>query len=295
MKTDHGKFVSGRRYDGWNRPNPKYQKKRRPFLRTVTAILVVFIVIYGLVFLLPAFQPGASIGSTQESITSIIDSHPDYDIGVSLVDVKSDKQIDLGSQVVFNAGSTTKLLTATLTMREVEKNKLSLSQKINGYPISWHLQQLINQSNGDSWLALNHRFGQKKLENYAKEISLVSYRYKGNLISASDGARLASKLYSGKLINKSHTRTILKYMQYTNEESLIPAVADTQDVELYHKYGWLGSYIHDVAILETKTSAWVLAIYTHPKNDLNNATTSRDIIHSITRVTMRALTNNPSY
>ncbi len=282
-------FVS-RRHEGWNRPMPVQQKKRRkPFLVMMIIMLALFSALYAYIFLYPLLQPSPTVEKTSGSLQAVIDSYPDYNVGVSLIDTKSQDQINVGYQSAFTAASTTKILTAVITLSEVEKGRLSLDKKFSGYPVSWHLRQLVNQSNSESWKTLNHYFGQKKMEKYAKSIGLDSYNYKNNLIKPSDEAILLSKLYTGKLVNKTHTSQLLDFMQDTNEESFIPAVADTQDITVYHKYGWLESNIHDVGILKTKDTSWVVAIYTNPQNNEMDATTSREIIHSLTEVVVKGL------
>lgn len=292
MHRESKTYVSHRN-SGWNRPSAVRRKKKRPFLKLITVLLVLFAILYGLIFLLPSITYKPSVQSTKESINATIASYPNYNIGVSLIDIKSGENLHTGSRQSFTAASTTKVLTAALTMHEVEAGKLKLSKHINNYPISWHIEQIINQSNDDSWLALNHYFGQKKMEAYAKSIGLSSYNYEKNLLSASDMTKLLSQLYTYKLMDSNHTRQILGYMQHTNNDDFIPAIADTSDITVYHKYGWLGKNIHDGAILVMKDTAWALAIYTNPKNDEGNANTSTEIIHSITQSVVNKLENKP--
>lgn len=294
MHREKNNVYVSHRYEGWNRPSPVHKKKRRrPFLIFITFILLTFGLIYGWIFLLPAFETGPSIDDTEESINAIIDSHPNYDIGVGLIDTKSDKAIILGDTKPFTAASTTKVLTAAITMNAVESGKLSLEKEINDHTVSWHLQQMVNQSNNESWQALNYTFGEKKIEAYAKKIGLSSYKYKGNILSAGDMAKLLSKLYKGQLMNPAHTKQILGYMQHTNDDSFIPAIADTNEITVYHKYGWLDNYVHDTAILVKNDTKWALAIYTHPNDGTTDNNESRNIIHSITQVVVDELNTKP--
>lgn len=292
MHRESETYVS-RRNSGWNRPSAVRRKKKRPFLRLIIVLLILFTILYGVILLLPTITYRPSVGSVKESINTTINSYPDYNIGVSLVDVKSGENVVAGSKQSFIAASTTKVLTASLVMHEVEAGKIKLNKHINNYPISWHLEQIVNQSNDDSWLALNHYFGQKKMEAYAKSIGLSSYEYEKNLLSANDMTTLLSKLYTFKLMNAEHSRQILGYMRHTNNDDFIPAIADTSDISVYHKYGWLGSNIHDGAILVKKNATWALAIYTSPKNGEGNANTSTEIIHSITQSVVNSLENKP--
>lgn len=291
MHRERNNVYVSNRYDGWNRPKPVHKKKRRrPFLIFTILILISFGAIYSWIFLLPAFETGPSVSDTKESMTAVIDSHPTYDIGVSLVDIKSGEKINYGNTDAFTAASTAKVLTAAITMNAIESGDLSPQEEIKDHPVSWHLQQMINQSNNESWKALNYNFGEKRMEAYAKKLNLKSYEYKNNMISAPDMAILLSKLYKRELMNEQHTKQILGYMQNTNEESFIPAVADTGEIAVYHKYGWVDNYIHDVGILVSGETKWAIAIYTHPNDGMTDANESRDIIHSITQIVVNELT-----
>ena len=130
---------------------------------------------------------------------------------------------------------------------------------------------MINQSNNQSWKTLNQNFGQEKCEAYAKPLELDTYNYTDNLISAKDMSKLLTKLYRAELVNKANTKLILGHMRQTNDDSFIPAIAETTKIKVYHKYGWLKQHPRR-RDLESKDKAWVLAIYTNPKttNKCNN-------------------------
>ncbi|MEK7620937.1 MAG: serine hydrolase [Patescibacteria group bacterium] len=297
MNREKDTVYTSHRNSGWNRPKAAVRKKRRrrPFLVLTLLLLAAFSVVYGMILFTPAAEPKkvSAIQSIKAPITKIISTHPDYNISVSIVDTKTNEAAHLGYGSTYTAASTTKLLTAALTMSEVEAGNLSLDDYINGSLVSWHLQQMINQSNNQSWKTLNQNFGQEKVEAYAKQLELDTYNYTDNLISAKDMSKLLTKLYRAELVNKANTKLILGHMRQTNDDSFIPAIAETTKIKVYHKYGWLESNIHDVAILESKDKAWVLAIYTNPKNNQQNATISRDIIHMVTELVTAKLTGQP--
>ncbi len=293
MHREKSETYVSRRHNGWNRPSAVRRKKKRSFLKFIIISLVLFAILYVVILLLPAIVYKPSVQSTKEPINTTIGSYPGYNVGVSLVDINSGESTQVGSNQKFIAASTTKIITAGLVMHEVEAGRLKLNKHINDYPISWHLEQVVNQSNDDSWVALNHYFGKKKMENYARSIGLSSYDYDKNLLSASDMTTLLSRLYTFKLMSKDHTQQILRYMQHTNNDDFIPAIADTSDITVYHKYGWLGTNIHDGAILVKNDTAWALAIYTSPKDGAEDANTSTEIIHSITQSVVNSLDNKP--
>lgn len=297
MNREKDTVYTSHRNSGWNRPKAAVRKKRRrrPFLVLTLLLLIGFGVVYGMIFFAPPAEPKkvSAIQSIKAPITEIINSHPEYNVSVSIVDTKTNESAHLGYRSTYTAASTTKLLTAALTMSEVEAGNLSLDDYIEGSLVSWHLQQMVNQSNNVSWKALNHHSGQEKMEAYAKQLGLDSYSYTDNLISAKDMSKLLTKLYKAELVNEANTKLILGHMRQTNDDSFIPAIAETTDVKVYHKYGWLESNIHDVAVLDSKDKAWVLAIYTNPKDNQQNATISRDLIHTITELVVAKMTGQP--
>ena len=248
-----------------------------------------------LVFLCSMFLVGnVAYAATQPSrsqqlidqINSVLHTYSDIRTGVSLIELPQNTVTTFGYSSTFEGASTTKILTALDYLHEVELGHFSLSQIIQKQTALWQLQQMINQSNNDSWAALNNNLGWNRIIDYAKAIGLTSYNCNNNLISAYDDSKMLEKLYEGALVNSSHTKLLLSWMQHTNDESLIPAALPTGTV-LYHKYGWLndaaGNFLHDSAIIVTKKQSFVLSIYT---NRLSGASYLRqsNAIHSITRI-----------
>ena len=126
---------------------------------------------------------------------------------------------------------------------------------------------MINRSDNNSWAVLNSAVGHARLDSYAQANGIGSYKYIGNLMTASDQAQLLSKLYNRQLLNEEHTKLLLSFMQNTNNEEMIPKV--TPGGTLYHKYGQLEDRLHDSAILNYKDRPLVLVIYTKGSGDGN--------------------------
>ena len=189
------------------------------------------------------------------------DANPDLDISLSLLDVRAGIAKNFGSQIDFAAASTTKVLTAVAYLHGVEAGDATLDEEIGGLPASRQLKQMINQSNNESWAALNEAIGRSEIESYAKKIGMNSYINQGNTLKASDMALLLSKLADGKLINNKHQKLLYSFMQNTNNEDMIPG-AIPQGATLYHKYGQLDDRLHDAAIVNYKQRPLVIVIYT---------------------------------
>jgi len=210
----------------------------------------------------------ATVQQASATIRSLIAADVSDTIGVAIENVKTYTVTTFGSTEQFDAASTEKVLSAVTYYHLVEKGILSLEDSIGPYPASYQLQQMINQSNNDSWNAINDAVGgNDELQSYATSIGL-QYKVDGNLISTKDMATLLTKLYAGKLLNADHTKTLLSYMQNTNNETLLPSVLP-RGLTIYHKYGELSdgaiNVLHDAAIVTDGTNTYALVIYSDGK------------------------------
>lgn len=194
-------------------------------------------------------------------INALIAEQPKLDISVAVIDLNSNTSANYGIQDNFAGASTTKVLTAVAYLKKVEDGSRTLTQKVNGTAAQQQIKLMINQSNNDSWAALNKNLTYTALEAYAKSIGINSYKSKANTITASDEALLLKKLYKDELINAEHKALLLSYMQNTNNEAMIPKVLPA-GATLYHKYGQLEDRLHDAAIIDYKQQPIVVVIYT---------------------------------
>lgn len=212
-------------------------------------------------------------------IQKIIDAYPDVTIGASYIDLTSGQKLNFGSDQPFVGASTTKLITAIDFLHKVESGQESLNETMGDYTAGWQLQQMIQESNNDSWSYIDSELGADQLTQYAASIG-VDFQYNGNYISAPSMALLLQKLYNGELLNKSDTNLLLSYMQNTNNEELIPAALPS-GATVHHKYGEIDNGVHDVAIVQENGKSFILVIYTND-NDGVNYNLQKDIIHQIT-------------
>jgi beta-lactamase class A len=221
------------------------------------------------------------------SIRNLIAADDSDTIGVAIENVKTGAVTTYGSTGQFEAASTEKVLSAITYYHLVEKGVLSLDDTVGPYPASYQLQQMINQSNNDSWNAINDAVGgNDELQAYARSIGL-QYNVDGNLMSTKDMAVLLTKLYTGELLNADHTKTLLSYMQHTNDETLIPSVLPS-GLTIYHKYGELvdgaTNVLHDAAIVTDGSNAYAIVIYSDGKTGVDART------KKITQIAQAALT-----
>jgi beta-lactamase class A len=137
---------------------------------------------------------------------------------------------------------------------------------------------MINSSKNDSWLLLMQVIGFPRLTEYAAAIG-INYDPTRNLLTPMEMAILLMKLYSGDLISAEHAAELLGYMQQTNYEELIPP-AGPAGLTVYHKYGIVYGYMHDVAVLTSDDAAYSLVIYT---DDPYGRQGRIDVIRQLTR------------
>lgn len=209
----------------------------------------------------PAPKPSPVLTAVP-ALQTIIDEHPQYRISVTLQDISTNDQKTYGDTEVFTAASTGKLITAAAYYHQVEIGSASLDTIVGGAPASLQIERMINQSNNDSWYALEIKLGLATINSYAASIGVdYTITSSGKTITSASMATFLSNLYNGKIINSEHTQQLFSFMQNTNNETLIAAVTP-KDVTLYHKYGWLGPELHDVAILKKGDKVYALTIYT---------------------------------
>jgi len=217
-----------------------------------------------------------------ESIQAIATNYPSVETSVSVIDLNSGEQTDIGENAAFTAASTTKVLTAAAYMQLIDQGKASLQTTISGASAKNLLQRMLNMSDNTAWAALNDYIGKASLQTYADSLGLTSYAAATNTITAHDEAQLMAKLYKNELTTAAHTQLLFSYMHNTNNEDLIPAAMPT-DATIYHKYGYLGGELHDAAVVTYQGHHFVLVIFTkNSTGTLDDYTERTQLFHSIT-------------
>ncbi|WP_311381044.1 serine hydrolase [Arthrobacter sp. ISL-85] len=231
--------------------------------------------------------PPAGGNSLDASIDGVLAANSQYQVGVALLDLGSGSVQQYGVEAPFEAASTAKVLTAVAYYKMVEAGEVSLDDPMGEYPAGFQLQEMIQDSDNDSWALLADAVGHDTLRDDAAAMG-VSYDPEANTLTTAGMARILADLYEGKLLNQEHTQQLLSYMQDTNDEDLIPAALPA-GVSVFHKYGLLNGELHDAAILATATRSVVLVIYTKG-SDLSDVPQRTDVIHQITAAVARTLT-----
>ena len=202
--------------------------------------------------------PRAAVDLDAE-IGRILAANPGYRIGVALADTHEGELRSYGDGTEFVAASTAKIITAAAYYHLVETGEKSLDVPLGSYDAAFQIKAMVNASSNDAWLLLMQDIGYPKLIEYAASIG-ISYDPEQNLLTPAEMSDLLKKLSTGKLLNAEHTEELLGYMQKTNNERLIPA-GISPGITVQHKYGELGGYVHDAALLTSGERSYSLAIY----------------------------------
>jgi len=201
-------------------------------------------------------------------VEAIIASYPNLQIGVSLVNLSNNDQINLGVQDPFDAASTNKLITATYFLSQVDEGKESLNDSIQGQSPKTLLEKMIVNSDNTAWKTMNDYLGRENIQSYAGSLGLSTYSIEKNTISVTDEAKLLSKIYDQDTLSKTSKDLLLSYMKRADNRGYIVAAVPTTDT-VYHKAGYLKDRVHDAAIIEAGSEKYALVIFTKSSSQYN--------------------------
>lgn len=230
-------------------------------------------------------QPAVDFDALDAEVRRVLADYSGYRIGVVLADTHGGEPRSYGDGSEFVAASTAKIITAAAYYHLVETGEKSLDVPLGSYDAAFQLQAMVNASSNDAWLLLMQDIGYPRLIEYAASIG-VSYDPEQNLLTPAEMADVLKQLATGKLLNAEHTQELLGYMQQTNNELLIPAAVGP-GITVQHKYGALGGYLHDAAILSSGEHSYALTIYTWGEDGGGEKRLA--VIHELTDVVTKAL------
>ncbi len=233
-------------------------------------------------------MPGRETDSVEleGQINGIIGANSQYQMGVALIDTADGAIYQYGVREKFVAASTGKILAAAAYYHFAETGQLSLTARLGRSTAEFQIQQMIQQSNNDSWTLIVGAIGYQRIHDYAASIG-IAYNRTYNTLSPAETASTLALLYNGKLISGAHTAELLSYMQHTNYETLIPA-AVPPGISVFHKYGLLNGNLHDASILVQNGHAYVFVVYTLGAG-LVDIPARAGLIHQLTRAVVSGL------
>lgn len=188
-----------------------------------------------------------------------------FDTGIALVDLQTNKTYTYGDTAAYTAASINKLVTVLAYLHKVEQGNATLTQYIGGDTAQNQIQKALVNSDNAAWESfyISKQVSCSAHNAYAQSIGLTSYECVQNVISAPDVAAMLTKLYKGELLNKSHTDLMLGYMKQANYRQYIVSAVPS-NLTVYHKVGFLTDRVHDGAIITDSKSkkAYVLVVFT---------------------------------
>lgn len=182
--------------------------------------------------------------------------------GVSIIDITNSESFGINETASFHSASVTKVLVATAALQGVESGKYKLSQPLGSGTFQSQLQQMINQSNNNSWDLFNNLLGFKGEQKVADQLGLVGVDMFQTHMTTSSVADLLLKLYRGEALQSKNRDLLFSYMQRTETENRI-TLGLPSGVIFYHKTGTFGGGVHDAAIVIHPKNPFVLVIFTN--------------------------------
>lgn len=228
--------------------------------------------------------PTISAEEMSARINAIIAANLDTDIGVAITDLKTGQTYRYGLTEVFEAASIGKLITAADYLRQVEAGKRSLDTVLAGKTAREHIRLMIEESDNTSWRIMNDTLTRDSLRQYAQSIGMKTYDPDKNYIAVDDINLLVTRLYTNKLLNKTHTKLLLAHMKIANENMYIPP-AVPKDIAVYHKAGILEDRVHDAAVIDNGSRPYTLVIFTNGQKRYH-PTDRAALVQSITKATL---------
>lgn len=232
--------------------------------------------------------PGIDQAALTAQINQAINANSGIEIGVSIIDLTNNVRYDYGlGDTEYIAASTTKLLSASLFLYDVEQGQASLNQPLGGSTAQAEMQRMIVISDDTAWQDFNDLLGHPALLAYARSLGMNSYDPDNNKITPDDLALLLARLYQDKLLNTQHTNLLLSYMAKADYTQYIGG-GITPGVKFYHKIGYLDDRVMDAAIIDNGHHPYVLVIFTKDPSGTYNQTAGLQAFHQITSATLSA-------
>ncbi len=195
--------------------------------------------------------------------------------------------VEINGAKSYHAASTMKLLTAVATYRLLTNSDYTLDTTYGNTTVKNLLESMINQSNNDSWAALNELVGLSAIQQVALDNQMLNTDVYENTTTGHDLTLFLHNLYFGDLLAMEQKKHLLSLMQNTETENRLPQGFSAQ-IELYHKSGTLlPEAFHDIGIVKGDHNTVVISI-------LGEKTTEPEgtrIIHTIAKVLEKNVVN----
>lgn len=187
---------------------------------------------------------------------------------VSVIDINNAEEFGINETGSFHSASVTKVLVATAALQGVEAGKYKLTQSLGNSTFKYQLQQMINQSNNNSWDLFNNLIGFKGEQKVADQLGLTGVDINQTHMTTQAVSNLLLKLYKGEALQTENRDLLFSYMQNTETENRItPSIP--KGVTFYHKTGSFGGGLHDAALVIHPKNPFILVIFTNDSKGTN--------------------------
>lgn len=230
------------------------------------------------------------IENIHQAMKKVIEKYDNIDIAVSFEDIDNGDSTNIEGDKLFIAASTVKIIVAADFLEQVQSGKYSMDMKLGNHDANYHLEQMISQSNNDSWALFNNLLTFDQEEAYAKNIG-IGYVSSNNSIKPNDINTFLVKLYRGELLNKENTDLLLSLMHVTHDDRYIPGSA--VKANYYHKTGKYEGYVHDVGILDDGIHKYAISIFTKAEYKDYTIDGRIPIFHEMVEAVYNAANINP--
>lgn len=181
---------------------------------------------------------------------------------MSAIDIVNNESFGISEDVSFHSASVTKVLVATAALQGIETGKYSFAQRLGNGTFKSQLQQMINQSNNNSWDLFNNLLGFKGEQKVADQLGLTGVDMSQTHMTTKAVSQLLLKLYRGDVLETKNRDLLFSYMQNTDTENRIsPGIPI--GVAFYHKTGTFNGGVHDAAVVIHPRNPFVLVIFTN--------------------------------
>ena len=202
--------------------------------------------------------------------------------GISLVELSGERRrASVNAERQFTTASTYKLFVAYSTLKRVDAGEWQWSDQITGgRDLAQCFDDMIVQSDNPCAEALLQKIGFRAATNEAKSLGLNNTTFlEGDtpLTTSGDLAIFLATLRSGQMLSSSSRDRLLDAMSRNVYREGVPAGVNGT---VANKVGFLGSLLHDAAIVSGPNGTYVLTVMT----DKSSWATIADLAEQVDRL-----------
>lgn len=208
----------------------------------------------------PTVAYDRSYSNTDAGLTALLnDIGGSKNLGIAVMELGGRSgRLNGGKQ--FEAASTYKLFVAYAVFKEIEAGRMKWSDTVAGRTVEACFEVMIVRSDNPCGKGLGDKIGWQTIENSMRDLGLSQTDLSPSLrTTASDLALFLYKLENGSLLSAPDKDRLVSAMKRQIYRAGIPAGTG---VTVANKPGFIGSYIHDPAIVYGPKGPYILVIMT---------------------------------